>query len=81
MTQRTIEELDVMHLREIEAIQSGKLRSHRLADRTVHLAVVAQTEHTFLCNAMESIRDLIEWIAYRCYQIRPRILGRFTQDH
>ena len=48
VTQHTIEELDAMHRREIEAIQSGKIRFHQLADRAIHLALAAQTENTFL---------------------------------
>jgi len=79
VTQHTIEELDAMHRREITAIQSGKIRSHQLADRAIHLALAAQTENTFLYSAMESIRDLIEWIGFQYYQMRPDLLEKFTK--
>lgn len=68
-----------MHRREIEAIQSGKIRFHQLADRAIHLALAAQTENTFLYSAMESIRDLVEWIGFQYYQMRPDLLEKFIK--
>ena len=81
VTPDTIQELEALHQREIEAIESGDIRSCQLADRAIHLTLAAQTENTFLYSSMESIRDQIEWIGFAYYQMRPDLMGKFTKDH
>ena len=81
MTLSSIEELNAIHEREMNALQGGDVRSHQLADRDIHLLLAERTENPYLFSSMIGIRDLVDWVGYEFLSERPHVLDKFTQEH
>ena len=81
MTIEAIEELNVIHAREMEALKDGNVRSHQIADRAIHLLLAERTENSYLYSSMVGIRDLVDWVGFGFLSDRIQVLDKFSKEH
>lgn len=76
-----IEELKSIESKERRFLIDQDIRSHQLADRSIHLVLAKKTDNIYLYNAIKGIRDLIEWIGYEIVSSRHEVMEDFSDDH
>jgi len=80
LTDKELAKIRKCHHRALEATRRADLMAYLQADRELHYTLASLTDNTYMIEALENVRDLIDWMGMKALLRKERI-HEVNQEH